>query len=142
MYLVFVLTSMAASWLLVHFVVKQRFASLMGQLPDAYQSAIAVPPEDDAVPQLMALCIDLMRKEHSSISFDSLNATERTMVLHAYAVQKLPRWMSIYASLFMSRANRGIVAQLQRVKASRPQKQKQYFGAIRHQHRLRSAPKS
>lgn len=132
------LTSMAASWLLVHLIVKHRFATLMTKLPDAYQFAIAVPPQEGEAPNLIALCIDLIRKEHSSVPFDMLGPSEKKMALHAYAVQFLPRWMSSYAAILLSPANKVILEQLRQVKSSRPQKPKQHFGAIRQQQRLRS----
>lgn len=129
---------MAAIWLLVHYTVKRRFTGLIAKLPHAYQSAIAVPPEDGAPPQLIALCIDLMRKTHSTVPFDELAPTERKMALQAFAIETLPSWMSKYAAFALSRSNRAIAAQLRYVKSSRPDKAAQHFGAVKRQQQLRS----
>lgn len=138
---VVLLMSLAALWLTGHQVVKRRFAALNCELTDIYQSALTAPPSPDAPPQLVPLCVDLMRKEHCAIPFEALGAHEKRMVLHAHAVEVLPIWMSRYAALWLSPPNRRLVRQLHDVKSSRPDQPKQYFGAIRHQQQLRSTPK-
>jgi len=135
---IFLLTSMAALWFLAHLAVKRRFARLRARLPDAYQSAIAVPPGEGTGPQLIALCIDLMRKEQSAVPFETLSTLEQKMALHAHGVEVLPVWMSRYADFWLSGANKQIIAQLRQIKSSRPDKPVQYFGAVKQQQRLRS----
>lgn len=138
MFTIFSLTSLAALWLMAHHVAKRRFALLSANLPDAYQSAIAVPPGEGANPQLIALCIDLMRKAHCAVPFDTLSPLEQKMALHAYGVEKLPTWMSRYADFWLSGPNRNIIAQLRQIRSSRPDKPVQHFGAVKQQQRLRS----
>lgn len=138
MFTIFSLTSMAALWLLAHHAVKRRFARLSAGLPDAYQSAIAVPPGEGTNPQLIALCIDLLRKAHCAVPFEALSPQEQQMALYAYGVETLPTWMSRYADLWLSRPNKNIMAQLRRIKSSRPDKPVQHFGAVKQQQRLRS----
>lgn len=139
--LVVLLIGSAALWLTGHLAVKRRFAALSSELIDIYRSALAAPPSSDAPPQLVALCIDLMRKEHCALPFEALSPDEKRMALHAHAVEVLPIWMSRYAALWLSPQNRKLVRQLHDVKSSRPDQPKQYFGAIRHQQQLRSTPK-
>jgi hypothetical protein len=130
---------MAAIWLLAHLSVKRHFARLMLKLPDAYQSAIAAPTEDGEIPQVIALCIDLLRKAHCSVTYDALNPSEQKMALHAYAVAELPAWMSKYAAMALTQPNRAIITQLRQVKSSQPNKPKQHFGAVKRQQQLRSS---
>lgn len=139
---IFLLTSVAAFWLLAHQTVKRRFAVLRTKLPDAYHSAIAVPPGEGSTPQLVALCIDLMRKEHCTSPFNTLSPHEQKMALHAYAIQVLPTWMSRYAALALSPANKRLISQLRQVKSSRPSQPKVYFGAVKAQQQLRSRPET
>lgn len=139
----FLLISVATFWLVGHQIVKRRFADLKIKLSKAYESAIAVPPEDGETPRLIALCIDLMRKEHCTASFDTLDPHEQKMALHAYAVEELPGWMSKYATFALTPVNRTLIAQLRRVRASRPDpKPAQYYGAVQQQLRLRSTSES
>lgn len=133
---------MAALWLMAHLTVRHRFSRLLASLPDAYESAIAVPPDEGERPQLIALCIDLMRKEHCAAPFETLSAHERKMALHAYAIETLPAWVNHCAALALSPANRRLIAQLRQVNSSRPDKPPVYFGAVRQQQRLRSTPET
>ena len=139
---VIVLTSLAALWLLGHQQVRHRFAMLKAELPSSYQSSLAVTPFIDGEPQLMALCVDLIRKEHATVPFDALSTEERRMVLHAHAVEMLPSWMSRYAAFALSPRNRRLINQLHNLKSSRPVQPKLHFGAIKHQQQLRSTRKS
>lgn len=137
------LTSVAAIGLIGHQIVKRRFAILKTDLATTYASAIAVPPEEGETPRLIALCIDLIRKEHSTAPFDTLTPHEQKMALHAYAVEVLPRWMSRYASYTLSSSERALILQLTQVHGSRPDKKPiQHFGAVKRQQQLRSAPES
>ncbi|MCK0095448.1 hypothetical protein MWU60_07685 [Yoonia sp. F2084L] len=120
----------------------QRLAALRLRLPESYGSFFTAPPVSGDAPQLMALCVDLMRKQHSALPFEALTPHERKMVLHAHAVDVLPGWMSRYASLWLSPQNRRLVGQLRDIKSSRPNLPKVHFGAIKHQQQLRSASKS
>lgn len=140
MFINVLLTSVAAVWLLVHQIVKRRFRDLGIQLPTTYQSAIAVPPEEGELPQLIALSIDLSRKQHCAVPFDTLNAAEKRLALHAFAVEKLPGWMSQYASLRLRPAERAVIRQLRQVKTSRPVKKQVHFGAVQRIQQLRSRP--
>ena len=140
-FVVFLLTSLAALWLIGHLIVKQRFVSLNTNLSNIYGSVFTAPPSAETQPQLVALCVDLMRKQHCSVPFDDLTPKEQRMVLHAHAVEVLPKWMSLYAALRLSKENRRLINQLHHIKSSRPEQPKQYFGAIRRQQQLRSAPK-
>lgn len=140
--LVFALTSVAALWLIGHAIVKRRFAVLKSNLSLTYQSAISAPPREGPTPQLVALCVDLIRKRHSTVPFDALTRQEQKLVLHAQAVAELPTWMSRYAAIWLPPANRLLISQLRHIKASQPHKPKHYFGAIRRQQQLRSASKS
>ncbi len=138
---VVVLISLAALWLTGHQVVKRRFAALNSDLTDIYRSVLTAPPSPDEQPQLVALCVDLMRKQHCTVPFETLTAQEQRMVLHARAVEALPTWMSRYAALSLSPQNRRLIGQLRDIKSSRPDQPKQYFGAIKRQQQLRSAAK-
>ncbi|MEJ8563160.1 hypothetical protein QTO30_19390 [Yoonia sp. GPGPB17] len=140
-FVVFLLISSAILWLIGHLMVKQRFVSLNTNLSKIYGSVSAAPPSPETQPQLMALCVDLMRKQHCNVPFDDLTPQEQRMVLHAHAVEVLPKWMSRYAALWLSKENRKLINQLHHIKSSRPDQQKQYFGAIRRQQQLRSASK-
>ncbi len=142
MFINIALIGVAALWLFVHMSVKHRFRELQTKLPSVYQTAIAVPPNDDALPQLIALSIDLVRKEHCAVPFDALSKQEKRIALHAHAVEELPAWMIGYAILRLSAADRALVQQLRQVKTSRPTKTKMHFGAIRQQQQLRSTSKS
>lgn len=140
-HIVIALISMAALWLLGHQIVKQRFTTLKSNLPDIYGSALTAPAQDVSAPQLMALCVDLMRKKHCTVPFDALSVQEKKIVLHAHAVETLPTWMSRYAALGLSAANRSLITQLRQVHSSRPERPKQHFGAIKRHQQLRSAAK-
>ncbi|WP_159087023.1 hypothetical protein [Loktanella sp. Alg231-35] len=134
---------MTAFWLIGHLTVKRRFGALNTNLSDIYRSAVAVPPEEGATPRLIALCIDLMRKEHCTDPFEDLSAHEQKMALHAHAVEALPSWMSKYAALGLSPHNRALIKQMHQVKSSRPAKKPNlYYGAVRRQQQLRSASKT
>jgi len=133
---------MAALWLLGHQIVKRRFAILKSNLSDTYRSAFTAPTQDDDAPQLIALCIDLLRKEHSAVPFEDLSETELKMVLHAHAIDALPSWMSRYAAIWLSQSNKTLVLQLRQIKSSRPEQPKQHFGAVKQQQRLRSPVES
>ena len=133
---------MAALWLLAHQTVKHRFAELKSTLPSAYQFAVAAPPDEDSTPRLIPLCVDLMRKAPCTDPFDALSAQEQRMALHASAVETLPTWMSKYAGLALSRPHKAIIVQLRQIKASRPNKPKQYFGHVKRQQQLRSTPET
>ncbi len=137
------LTSVAVLWLTAHLTVKRRFAALNTDLSEIYQAAVAVPPDEGATPRLIALCIDLMRKQHCTDPFDDLSAHEQKMALHAHAVEVLPSWMSKYASLWLAPGNRTLIRQMHQVKSSRPAKKPNlYYGAVRRQQQLRSATKT
>lgn len=137
------LICMTAIWLVAHQIVKRRFAILKTDLAQAYASAVAIQTEDGETPRLIALCIDLMRKEHCTASFETLSPDEQRMALHAYGIATLPGWMSKYAGFTLSLPNRALIAQLRNVHTSRPDKKPvQYFGAIKHQQQLRSASES
>ena len=138
---VIALTSVAVLWLCGHQLVKQRFARLRTTLPDAYKSAFTASPSVDQSQQLMALCVDLMRKQHVAVPFDELTSREQKMVLHARAVAELPGWMTRYAALWLAPQNRQLVLKLIAIKTSRPERQKRHFGAIKRQQQLRSAAK-
>jgi hypothetical protein len=141
--LIIVLTSVAVFWLIGHILTKRRFSALHIDLPAIYQSAVAVPPDEGASPRLVALCIDLMRKQHCTDPFDDLSALEQKMALHAHAVEVLPSWMSKYASLWLAPGNRALIKQMHQVKSSRPAKKPNlYYGAVRRQQQLRSATKT
>ncbi len=134
--------SLATLWLIGHLVVKRRFGKLNANLSDIYGSAFTVPTSVDTPPQVVALCIDLMRKQHCNIPFDALTPKEQRMVLHAHAANVLPNWMSRYAALWLSPEHRRLIGQLRDIKTSRPDLPKQHFGAIKRQLQLRSATKS
>jgi hypothetical protein len=129
---------MATLCLITHQIVKQRFAALKADLPATHRSAIAVPPDEGHPPQLVALCVDLMRKSHCTDPFETLSVDEQRMVLHAHAIDALPGWMTRFAAFGLSSKNRATLDQLRQVKSSRPEKPKQYYGAIKHQLRSRS----
>ena len=142
-YIYLALISLAAIWLVGHQIVKRRFAILKIDLAKAYASAIAVPPEDGETPRLIALCVDLIRKEHCTEPFNTLSPYEQKMALHAHAVEKLPRWMSQYASLGLPASGRVLISKLGQVLVSRPPKKPvQYYGAVKRQQQLRSTSKS
>ena len=122
---------MAALWLVAHQMVKRRFTSLIAVLPSTHRSAIAVPPDEDQPPQLVALCVDLLRKSHCTDPYEMLTPAEQRMVLHAHAIDAAPVWMSRYAALFQTRSNRAILEQLRHVKSSRPERKKEHYGAVK-----------
>lgn len=138
---VIALTSMAALWLIAHQIVKRRFAILKDDLPCIYQSAFTAPTSADGKPQLVALCVDLLRREHVTLPFDALSPQEQKMVLHAHAIEALPQWMTRYATLWLSPKNRRLINQLSDIRTSRPARTKQHFGAIKRHQQLRSAAK-
>jgi hypothetical protein len=131
-------TSMTAVWLIAHQMVKRRFTSLITVLPSIYSSAIAVPPDEGHPPQLLALCVDLLRKSHCTTPFETLTPAEQHMVLHVHAIDAAPAWMSRYAALRLSKPNRAILDQLRRVKSSRPERSKEHYGAVKALLRSRS----
>jgi hypothetical protein len=128
---VIVLTSAAALWFFAHKLVKQRFADLEAHLPTTHGSAIAVPPYGDHPPQLAALCIDLMRKQHCTDAFETLNPEEQRMVLHAHAIDVLPTWISRYGAWGLSSSNRVILEQLRQINTSRPTHAPEHYGAVK-----------
>lgn len=132
------LTSVAALWLIAHQIVKRRFAALKADLPTIHRSAIAVPPDEGHPPQLVALCVDLLRKSHCTDPFEALTAAEQQMVLHAHAINVLPAWMSHYAALGLSLKNRATLEQLRYVKSSQPERPKEHYGAVKALLRSRS----
>jgi hypothetical protein len=137
------LICMTAIWLVAHQIVRRRFAILKTDLAQVYAAAVAIPAEDGETPRLIALCIDLMRKEHCTAPFETLSSEEQRMALHAHSIATIPGWMSKYASFFLSAPNRALIAQLRKVHTSRPDKKPvQYFGAIKRQQQLRSASES
>lgn len=136
------LISVTTLWLMVHLSVRHRFVALDRQLPDVYRTVIAAPTDEGQRPQLIALAIDLLRKDHVSVPLDDLTAGERRMALFAFAVEKLPGWMVTYKALRLRPSERGLVAQLQQIKTSRPQKPERHFGAIHRQQQLRAVGKS
>lgn len=140
--LVAVLISMALLGLIGHLVVKRRFAALSANVAVTYQSAITAPPDHGDPPRLTALSVDLLRKEHCNIPFDDLTPPEQKVVLHAYAVDALPTWMSRYAALWLSRPQRALIGQLRKINMSRPERPELHFGAVRRQLQLRSSSKS
>ncbi len=140
--LVLAFISLAALWLLVHQIVKRRFTILRSNLSDTYRSAFAAPTQEGDAPQLMALCVDLMRKEHCVVPFDDLSPQEVRMVLHAHAIDAAPSWMSRYAAIWLSRPNKTLISQLRQIKSSRPVRPKQHFGAVKRQQQLRSPVES
>jgi hypothetical protein len=129
---------MATLWLMAHQTVKRRFAALQADLPTTHRSAITVPPDEGHPPQLVALCVDLLRKSHCTDPFETLTPDEQRMVLHAHAIDALPAWMSRYAALSLPSKSRAILDQLRHVKSSRPNKPQQHYGAIKQQLRSRS----
>jgi hypothetical protein len=129
---------MAALWLIAHQMVKRRFTSLTAILPSTHSSAIAVPPDEGHPPQLTALCVDLLRKSHCTDPFETLTPAEQHMVLHAHAIDAAPAWMSRFAAVGLSKANRAILDQLRRVKSSRPERPKEHYGAVKALLRSRS----
>ena len=130
--------SVVAIWLFGHQLVRRRFAKLNTGLADRYHSTFAAPTADETEQSLMALCVDLMRRETCEVPFDQLTAQEKKMVLHAYAVETLPAWMSRYASYGLPKAGRELIGKLRDIKSSRPERPKQHFGAIKRQQQLRS----
>ena len=122
---------MAALWLMARQIVKRRFAALKADLPTIHGSAIAVPPDEGHPPQLVALCVDLLRKSHCTDPFQTLTMTEQRMVLHAHSIDALPEWMSRYAALRLSKANRALLNQLRQVKSSQPERPKEHYGAVK-----------
>ena len=136
-----VLIGMAGVWLFAHVIVKRRFRVLRERVPRAYQSSIAAPPEDGGATQLMGLAVDLLRKQHGCPAFDTLSAQEKHIVLPAYAIHQLPRWMTRYAMLWLWPADRAIVRQLRAIATSRPVQKQMHYGAIRRQLKLRTLGK-
>ena len=134
--------SLAALWLIGHLVVKRRFAFLNTNLSDIYGSVFTASPSVADQPQLVALCVELLRKQHCTVPFDALTPNEKRMVLHAHAANVLPNWMSCYAALWLPAESRRLIGQLRDIKSSRPDLPKQHFGAIKRQLQLRSATKS
>jgi len=130
--------SVMAIWLFGHRLVRRRFAQLNTGLADRYHSTFAVPTHDETEQSLMALCVDLMRRETCEVPFDQLTAHEKKMVLHAHGVEMLPSWMSRYASYGLAKAGRVLIGKLRDIKSSRPDRPKQHFGAIKRQQQLRS----
>ena len=137
--LILAFISLVAVWLLGHQFVKYRFAKLKSNLSATYNSAFIAPSQENGAPQLMALCVDLLRKQHCAVPFEELSAQEKKMVLQAHGIEALPNWMSRYAALGLSAANRSLMLQLRQVYVSRPDKPQQHFGAIKRQQQLRSA---
>ena len=138
----FLVCGFLAIWLFGHQLVKRRFAKLKAELAERYSRSFAVPPHEEAEQSLMALCVDLMRRETCEVPFDQLTAPEKTMVLHACAVEVLPAWMSRYASFGLSRKGRVLISKLRDIKSSRPDRPQQHFGAIKRQQQLRSGSQS
>lgn len=138
----FAFVSLATVWLIGHLVAKRRFAALKTNLPATYRSEITVPTDGAKSPPLVALCVDLMRKENRAVPLDALTDKEKTMVVHAQAIDDLPQWMSQYATMWLSPANRILISQLRQIKTSRPTPPKQHFGAIQRQLQLRSPSES
>lgn len=136
------LTSVAVAWLLIHWSVQRKLRALNSTLPAAYRSSIVVPPETDEASRLMPLAVDLMRKRHCTIEFDALTSAERRIVLHAHAIDKLPRWMVNLARQRLRRTESALIGQLQQIKTSRPDHKPVHFGAVRRQQQLRSARES
>jgi hypothetical protein len=134
--------SVLAFWLFGHQMVKRRFAKLKAELAERYDRSISVPPHEEAEQSLMALCVDLMRRETCEVPFDQLTSQEKSMVLHACAVEMLPAWMTRYASYRLSRDGRVLIGKLRDIKSSRPNRPQQHFGAIKRQQQLRSGPQS
>lgn len=141
-FVILLFMSLVALWLVGHLIVKRRFAILNANLAHIYGSSFTVPPSADTRPQLVALCVDLMRKQHCNVPFEALTPKEQRMVLHAHAADVLPNWMSRYAAASLSGENRRLIGQLRDIKTSRPDLPKQHFGAIQRQLQLRSAAKS
>jgi hypothetical protein len=125
------LISAAILWLFAQRTVKQRFAALEADLSTTHGSAIAVSPAEDTPPQLVALCVDLMRKTHCTDPYEALSPSEQKMVLHAHALDVLPAWMSRYASLRLSSPQRAILVQLRQVKSSQPERPMEHYGAVK-----------
>lgn len=90
----------------------------------------------------MALCVDLIRKEHTTVPFIDLTPREQKLVLHTHAIEVLPRWMSHYAAITLRRADRVLLSRLRGVYTSRPERQVTHFGAIKRHQQLRSTPES
>jgi hypothetical protein len=137
-FLVLLLTSVTFSWIVGYFIVKPRLANVKFGMPEIYQSSIAVPVSADTQPSLVALCVDLSRKEHCSIPFEELTQRERKLVLHTLAIEALPQWMSRFAAVSLWPAERAVISQLRKVHLSRPEKPPMHFGEIRRQQQLRS----
>ena len=121
-------------------VVRRRFRDLETGLPAAYQLAIAAPPNEDGPPHLMALAVDLLRKEHSALPFADLTAKEQRLVQHARGAEQLPLWMSQLGALGLRYDERAMITKLRQVQSSRPARKEMHFGAIRRQQQLRSTP--
>lgn len=127
---IFLFISTASLWLFVHYTVKHRFTALETNLPTTYNSVIAVSPDSETPAQLIALCVDLMRKTHCTDPFEALSAQEKRMVLHAHALDQLPAWMSRYASFGLPARHRALLEKLRQVKTSKPAKPHEHFGAV------------
>ena len=139
---VLLLVCMAVLWLLSHLVVKRRFAELNANLSDIYGSAFVVPTHENAEPQLIALCVDLVRKTHVTVPLAELTKRERRLVLHACALNALPAIMSQYAAFWLMPADKKIISQLRQINSSKPMRPTQHFGAIKRQQQLRSVSES
>ena len=139
--LVVLLACVAVMWLWGHLAVKRRFETLKKSIADVYRSAFIASTTTDNQPQLVALCVDLMRKTHCALPFEALTRQEQRMVLHAHAIEALPKWMSRYTAVWLSPQHRKLIGQLRNIHASRPIRPVQHFGAIKRQQQLRSAAK-
>ncbi|MDX8353815.1 hypothetical protein [Cognatiyoonia sp. IB215182] len=122
-------------------VAMRRFRDLETGLPAAYQRAITAPPDDTDAPHLIALAIDLTRKKRSSLPYEDLTVREKRLALHALAVEELPGWVVAHSVRRLPGSDRKLVHQLRHIKASRPAKKAQHFGAIRQQQQLQASRK-
>lgn len=136
------LISVTVVCIFLHMVAIRRFRDLETGLPAAYQRAIAAPPDDADAPRLIALAIDLTRKERCALPFDDLTTRERRLALHAFAVEALPAWIVGYLGKSLLGADRKLIDQLRHIKASRPNKAAQHYGAVKQVQTMRAASKS
>ena len=139
--LVISLIGLTAAWLSIHQIAVRKFRRLHTQLPAAYQSAIAAPPSEEAGAHLIALSVDLSRKEFSNIPFDALTDTERDVAHFALAIDQLPKWVVNIAKKRLKGPELTVVNQLQEIKTSRPNHAKKHFGAVQTQLRQRAQAK-
>lgn len=139
---VILLTITTLAWVVCYFTVRSRFADLKSNLAQFYRSDIAVASDIGEQQSLVALCVDLSRKAHSTIQFEALTPQEHRLILHTHAIEVLPAWMSYFAALALKREDRAMIARLRKVHTSRPNKPALHFGAIRQQQQLRSGPES